>query len=74
MKLKIIELSEEEKGYMKHFVTQSDISQVAFLEASKLCKHAHEKLWDALGSLYPDAMGKGTTFNHKKSIIEHIED
>ncbi len=74
MELTIIELSEEEKGYIKHFVNESDISQVAFIAASKLCKHAHDKLWDALGKLYPDAMDKGTTFNHKKGIIEYIKD
>ena len=74
MELKIIELSEEEAGYIKQFVNESDTSQVAFLKASELCKQAHDKLWDALGKLYPDAMGKGTTFNHKKSIIKHIED
>ena len=74
MKLKIIELSEKEAGYIKQFVNESDTSQVAFLKASELCKHAHEKLWNALGKLYPDAMDKETTFNHKKSIIEYLED
>jgi len=74
VELKIIELSEEEKGYIKQFVSESDTSQVAFLKASELCKHAHDKLWDALGKLYPDAMSKGTTFNHKKGTIQYIED
>jgi len=74
VELKIIELSEEEAGYIKQFVNESDTSQVAFLKASELCKHAHEKLWNALGKLHPDAMSKGTTFNHEKGTIQYIED
>ena len=76
MKLKEIKLTKEESEYMEHFVKKDETAQVAFQEASKLCKLSRADMWGALTKLYPSAMGKSTVLRPKNGImtIQYMED
>jgi len=73
MPAKVIKLTEAEIKLIKPTVEDHQVAQAAFRHAAWLIKKHHTSLWEQLGKLYPDVVGKDAKFDHDTFEIAYLD-